>query len=130
MSGHRAHYKRYRLGKYHFVTSFKLLELGDAYIVLEQLVEYEDKAQLEAVELRFIRENLCVNKCQPGRTNAQYYKDNQDKRLSYQAQYNEEHKEHRNKKNDCECGGRFTTNHKVGHEGSKMHQAWLTSTAI
>ncbi len=112
MSGHRAKYNQYRLGKYNNVTSFKLLELGDAYIALEQLVEYEDKAQLEAVELRFIRENPCVNRYHPGRTDMQY---------KAEVAYN---------KNTCQCGGQFTTNHKVEHERSKMHQRWQTTVAI
>ena len=125
MSGHRASYKQYGLGKYCFVTSFQLIELGDAYITLEQLVEYEDKAQLEAVELRFIREKLCVNKAQPGRTPAQYYTDHVEEIREQVAVYQAANAAKLHEKHNCDCGSCFTLPNKAQHLRTAKHQKWL-----
>ena len=76
LAQHVSDYKKHLNGQQHFISSFKLIELGDAYIGLVEIVEYIDKAQLHAVEGRHIRENNCVNKYQAGRSKAQYCLDN------------------------------------------------------
>ncbi len=48
MAEHRSNHKRHLAGKFHFVTSFRVLEAGDAYMELVQIVEYEEKVQLHA----------------------------------------------------------------------------------
>ena len=46
--------------------------------------------------------------------NRQYYLDNRDKIL-----------EKKRKKFNCECGGRYTYNHKAKHLNSKKHQNYI-----
>jgi hypothetical protein len=43
-------------------TSIQIVLLGDAYIELEETVEYTDKQELRAVEYMYIRQEECVNK--------------------------------------------------------------------
>ena len=125
MAGHRHNYKRFLAGTYEFITSFRLLELGDAKIELVELVEYTEKSQLIAVESRWIREHECVNKVQPARTQAQYRVDNRGAILAWHAAYNATHAEHRNAKFDCPCGGKHTTRNKPQHARTARHQTWL-----
>ena len=61
---HKINYKKYLDAKHHFVTSYKILELGDAYIELLEEINCDNKTQLEKREGELIREhkNNCVNK--------------------------------------------------------------------
>ena len=87
MSGHRSAYKQFLAGKAKNMTSFRLLEIGDAKIELVELVEFTEKSQLVAVEGRYIRENECVNKRIEGRTPAQYHIDNREHFKEIRAAY-------------------------------------------
>jgi len=111
-------------------------------------VEFETRDQLNAVESRHIRENECVNKVQPGRTDAQYRIDNRENTRAYQianaahirayretnadeirayhAKYRERNSTKIKEKHVCECGGKFTTKNKSTHLQTLMHQAWET----
>ena len=82
---HKKHYKLYLDEKHHFVTSFKILELGDAYIELLEEINCENKNQLERREGELIREHKhnCVNKNIAGRTKKEYKIDNIDKTKQY-----------------------------------------------
>lgn len=80
---HESNYRSYLNGKQHYVTSFKLLEIGDAYI--ELLAEYQNlsKDELNEYEAGAIRLHATVNKNIPGRSVAQYRQDNKDKMKQY-----------------------------------------------
>ena len=149
LAQHVSSYKDYLNGKYRFVSSFKLIELGDAYIGLVEIVEYIDKAQLRAVESRLIRENVCVNKVQPGRSPAQYrldndvvikarhaqfYKDNAEKMKAHQAKYDKANataiKARKSVILTCGCGSQHRTNNKAQHARSAKHHAWLEKEAL
>jgi hypothetical protein len=129
MGGHRCTYKQYLAGKSNFMTSYELMKLGDAYIELIELVEYTEKSQLHAAESKCIRETVCVNRCIPGRTDAQYRADHREHRLDYAATYRADHKEKIKKqkleKHTCECGGRYITAHKSRHVKTAHHITWL-----
>ena len=88
-SDHNRHYKKYLDEKHHFVTSFKIIELGDSYIELLEEVNCENKNQLEKREGDAIRKHKanCVNKRIEGRTKKQHYNDNKDKIAEYKKQY-------------------------------------------
>lgn len=75
---HRSSYKRYVEGKFPYVTSFKIIELGDSYIELYEKVPCSDKEELHKHEGEVIRELDCVNKHIPGRTGKQYREDNKE----------------------------------------------------
>ena len=79
MSRHREKYKQHLKNKYGFTTSFLLFEefgVEHCKIELVELYPCNSKEELNAREGFFIKEEICVNRCVPGRTNAQYYKDN------------------------------------------------------
>ena len=93
-SDHKVKYKLYLDKKHHFVTSFKILELGDAYIELLEEYECDNKTQLEKREGEFIREhkNDCVNKRIEGRTKKEYTVDTTESRSIYKKQYYDDNK--------------------------------------
>ena len=69
-------------------SSREILQHSDAYIELLENYPCADKNELNRREGHFIRTMLCVNKNIAGRTEAEYYVDNKEKRLEYQNQYN------------------------------------------
>ena len=137
-SDHKVNYKLYIDEKYHFTTSFKILELGDAYIELLEEINCENKHQLVMREGELIREhkNNCVNKRIEGRTKKeyrndnkeeikehgkQYYIDNKDKATQY---YNDNIESINAKKKlpyVCACGSTITTGVKARHNKSAKH---------
>lgn len=106
---HRSDYKNYLIDKKNYITSFKLLELADCYIELEELCPCNTKEELLKQEGYYIRNNQCVNKKIPDRTQEekkelrkqfnQHYRNlhkdtieaNRDFRKSYMRKYNLEH---------------------------------------
>lgn len=99
MASHRRDYKCYLNGKHHYVTSFKLVELGDAYIELVEEYPCNSKDELNKREGEVMRttEN-CVNKCIAGRTCKEYREDNRKKIREKDKQYYRENKEKFRKK--------------------------------
>ena len=94
-SDHKVHYKAYLDEKYCFVTSFKIIELGDAYIELLEEINCENKNQLEKREGELIRlhKDLCVNKIIVGRTRKEFYNDNIESIKAFSKQYKFDNKE-------------------------------------
>ena len=127
MAGHRANQKQYLTGKGTWCSSFEILALGDAYIELVRIVEFEVKAELLAVEGDLIRNNDCVNKQQAGRTQAQYRIDHVAEKAEYYAAHATEIRAQKNEKNTCPCGGCFTTANKAVHSKSIKHKHWLAA---
>jgi hypothetical protein len=75
---HRADLKRYINGERHYITSFKILEKTSATIILLENYPCNSKEELTAREAFYIKENDCVNKIIPLRTDKQYREDNKD----------------------------------------------------
>ena len=94
-SDHKIDYKAYLKGTSHFTTSFKILELGDAYIELLEEVNCENRNQLEKREGELIRlhKDLCVNKIIVGRTRKEYKNDNIESIKAFSKQYKIDNKE-------------------------------------
>ena len=86
LAKHKSEYKAYVNGKRYYISSFELIKLGDAKIVLVEDFPCERKEQLIARERFYIENNTCVNKCVPGRT-----------KKEYRATHKEEAKEYREK---------------------------------
>ncbi len=80
-NGHNSNYKRFLKGTGCNITSFKILELGDAYIELLEYFPCNSKLELHKKEGELIREhkNNCVNRCIAGRTKQEYREANKDK---------------------------------------------------
>lgn len=108
IGSHRSHFRQYMNDKYHYLTSFKLIERDDHYIELYEEYPCENKEQLNKREGELIRSTPnCVNKCvagnMVGKTEREYSKEyytaninrfkeyysaNKDARLVYQNCYN------------------------------------------
>lgn len=78
LSSHKSKYKSYLNGKYHFITSFIILENNNYDIFLVEKFPCEGKDELHQREGYYISNNICVNKIVVGRTSKQYYIDNKN----------------------------------------------------
>ena len=128
---HRGVFKRWKKDTSRpYVTSFVILECGDAYIELLELYPCSSRDELHAKEGEYMRKMKCVNRCIAGRGRKQYREDNKEELRDYAKQYRDEHKEkireERNKKFSCPCGGRYTHRNKSAHFKSKNHQEFLS----
>ena len=84
---HKKDYKKYLDGKYHYVTSYKIIENNDFYIELIEEFEYISKKDIFEKEGAYIRGTDCINERIPNRTKKEYMEkyrsDNKDKLKKY-----------------------------------------------
>ena len=151
---HELDYKHYLIGKckYPHIRSFDIFKDKNYSIELIKNFPCKNRTELEREEGLHQREAHynddidCVNKVILGRTGKEYHKEwsenNKEKLKIYKKEYYEnnkdylrgKHKEwHKNnkerlsKKNNCECGGKYTNFHKKTHFKTKKHQNYLAS---
>lgn len=93
LSGHKADYKRHLNGGKNYITSFKLMELGDIKIILVENFPCDNIEELISKERFYIENNECVNKVIPGRTPKEYQEDNKDRIAKRKKEYQEANKE-------------------------------------
>ena len=146
-SDHKINYKDYFNEKHHFVSSFKILELGDAYIELLELYPCDNKDELHKREGEMIREHKhnCVNKNIAGRTKKEYAIDNNDKIAEYQKQYRLDNKDKAiqyridniesmkakaKQQYLCVCGSNIEHRNKAKHNKSAKHLKALEQEKI
>jgi adenylate kinase family enzyme len=55
----------------------------------------------------------------------QYHQNNKGKIKQYNKQYHQKNKERLNEKLECECGGRYTYQHKSQHHKTKKHLLYM-----
>jgi len=142
--GHKRDYNCWLEGKTTFVSSFKIIELGDYYIELEEYFTCNSKEELNRREGEIIRQTNCVNKVVPGRTKKEYYEENKDKINKKHKKHYEKNKEkilEKNKKYNgenrekiaerqkgkitCECGRIVRKYGLPEHKRSKVHQKYI-----
>lgn len=100
MAIHRNDYRKFKRGKFSKVSSFKIFEeCDDSRIELVENYPCSNKEELNSREGYYIRNNNCVNKVVPCRTQKEYYLDNKDKILDQVNQYYQEHKEQKKQYN-------------------------------
>ena len=118
-SAHKNHYLRYLNGeKGNYVSSFKLLELGDCKIECLEVVQDEDK--LPEREQYWFSQFDCVNKQVPNRTNKDSCKN-----------WYQKNKEKQNQKIICEiCDRNYTYANKSRHFKTKKHREAFANTSI
>lgn len=113
-------------------SSKQLFETGKPIIVLVENFPCDTKEELHKRERYYIENNDCINKCIPGRTDAEYYKDNIEKRKQYIIdnkdrikQYRVDNKEkisnYKRTKITCECGKNVRQGDLARHKKSKYH---------
>ena len=125
ISGHNANYKCWKLGKYHFVTSFLVIDTGDWDYMTVEKVMHDDPFELRNRERYWIENNKCVNKCIPNTTPEEYGKkyreQNKEKIAEKQKEYKKQNKEKLAEKVTCECGCIVSRINLQRHKKSKKH---------
>ncbi len=90
---HRSSYKRWKNGKHHYVTAYEILKYDDAYIELVELYPCNSRDELTSREGSYIRNNDCVNKVVPGRTEKEFREDNREYVKEREKKYREDNKD-------------------------------------
>ena len=118
-------------GKHNLCCSKVLFEYGTAEIVLIENYPCNSRKELNRREGEYQLGNECINHNIAGRTkeecNKIHYQANKEKISEQKKIYRELNKEKLNEPFDCECGGKYTYNHKSRHIKSKKHQAFILS---
>ena len=147
MVAHRCSYKQWKSKSIKYTLSFILFDEYGAENCMIELLEAKmcnSKDELRQLEGQYIRNLECVNKIISGRTSRQYIEDNKEKIHQYQEQYRQDHQEQKkeyqkeykqnnrdylleqkNRKYDCECGGKYTHDNKSNHQKTKMHCQYI-----
>ena len=91
LNKHKNNYKCFieKKGKQSYITSYKLLELGNVDIILIEDYPCENKKELNKRERYYIDINreIALNKVIPTRTQKEYLETNKDKIKEYQKNY-------------------------------------------
>ena len=143
LRGHIQLLQRYKKGGGNYTSSFSILETGNYKCLLVCNYPCDTKDELTTKEAEYIRQYKnddiyeCVNMCIPSRLCneyltdkkgyfRQYYEDNKDSMLQQQKQYRQtgKAKEFRNELHACDCGSKYTMQHKARHEKTKKHMKW------
>ena len=93
LAKHRYEYKKNLSNEKSNKTAYKLLELGDAKIILVEDFPCERKEQLLARERFYIENNICVNKEIPGRTKEEYRATHKEKAKEYSKKWRDTNKD-------------------------------------
>jgi hypothetical protein len=94
---------------YNKCKSKKIIEFGDAVILLVENFPCSSEDEAHAREKQYILNNECINRNIPGRTQAQYIENNKEKIKEYQKKNYENNKEKYKQKN------------KIYHENNKEY---------
>ena len=95
MDFHRANYKCWLNGSKIYTSSYILFEkygVENCKIYLVELYPCQTKEELFAREGYYIKNNKCVNRMVPGRTQKQYYEENKEKIRDYKKKYQQDNK--------------------------------------
>jgi hypothetical protein len=123
LTKHVGNYRCYLKGTYHYVSSFKIFENGNYFIVLLETYPCDTKDELLARERYWCNELECINQCKnQGMINELGIK---EYTKQYKKQYREKNKDIINGKHDCICGNCYTYKNKSQHLKSKKHQQYL-----
>ena len=121
LAQHARDFEKYKAGKYSYVTSFDILELGDYDITVLEHVNCNTRKELELREAHYInlyKDNI-VNKVIVGRTRNQYRLDKKEKIL-----------EQAKEKNVCPtCWGKYTNSNRARHLKSTKHQQSIQASS-
>ena len=139
MSSHRINYRTWKQGSRGLTTSFLLFDeygLKNCFIELLEAKECSSKDELRQLEVKYVRELVCVNKIIPGRSDKQYRDETKDiRKIYYEANkdsinenkkiYYERTKEYqsslKNQSLQCSCGKTYTHSNRVRHLKSAFH---------
>jgi len=121
MAGYRAQYKRYEDGERNDIAYFEILKYHDAYIEVLEVVQFDDKTELNARVNHFIRTLDCVNRQLADRTPVEYpaerIKMGADKKKKYLA----DKQAKQSKLVTCKCGIHCTRGSLSNHQITAKH---------
>jgi hypothetical protein len=141
---HCDNHKRWKNGKFYFLSSFILFEkhgVENCKIELIELFPCESKGELLTREKEIIQSRVCVNQRSPIRTKEErkkqqkekakrWYEANREKALTQTKQWHEINKEAIAAKGavkyTCECGAITTIINKARHERTKKHISFIS----
>jgi len=139
MDTHRQDLIKWMNNKRNFVSSYPILLYEDARIVLLETYPCTCIDELRAREQHYINLycDIVVNhhKAYTGlnkkeyhkQYDKQFYKNNKENKKQSAIQRYYANKKQINQKNDCVCGGKYTTNNKVKHENTQKHQDYINN---
>jgi hypothetical protein len=132
------------------MSSYKVLENDDYFIVLLEKFPCDNKDELHMRERFFTNQIDCVNilknqgiqnemggrkeykkhykiinKEKIQEQDKLYRENNKEKEQDRVKKYREYYKDYYKEQHICECGSHFTINHKSRHEQSKKHQDYI-----
>jgi hypothetical protein len=107
LANHVSNYKRWKTGKYHDVTSFQVIELGNYQITLLELCACGSKDELFARERHWVETIPCINKVIPGRTRKEWMETYREYSCEMKKKYYEDHKDYL-----CELNKKYYEDHK------------------
>ena len=121
--GHKNDYKRFLKGLFNNIKSFDIIKNNDYHIELLENCDIKTKQELLTRERYYIENNECLNKVVPVRSRIET--------IEYKKLYYDVNKDKinikRNEKYNCECGGKYTRQHKSHHFKSQKHQEFIKS---
>lgn len=123
------HTSKFRKGT-NKTKAVEVLKYGDAYIELLESFPCDNIDESNARERYWIRvfEEHKVNKQIPGRTSAEYRRDNRQRYNELSRKYTKNNRQkirfEQNQKNNCSCGGRYTRANKTQHLNTFKHRMY------
>lgn len=130
---HQFKYTYYQEGKGNYMSSFQIVAFGDSYIELLKTVTCDSKAAVHKIEGQMIREGgeLCVNQVIAGRSYAEWYVDNRERKLQACTAYYQKNAEHcrEYQRKLRETPGRKEIVHRYNVEYRKKNSAKLEQIA-
>ncbi len=122
LRSHETDYIRYKAGKQHYITSYKILENNNYKIELLKLYPCENKRELDIEEGKITKQlkndklNI-VNRNIAGQNH-----------IDSCAQYRQINKHKINQKHNCSCGGKYTSAGKSQHVKTKKHCDYINKS--
>jgi hypothetical protein len=128
LRNHKNAYSIWKKGSTHYISSFKLFDEGIENVSIELIEEYPCVSNVE-LHLRegFYIKSIpnVINKLVAGRTSKERYILNKPKIQIYHKEYVKKNwekvKAMKNRKFNCECGGRYIAKNKYLHMRSHKH---------
>ena len=121
ISGHHADYRRWKLGKPHFVTSFLIIDTGDWDYMTVEKVMHDEKFELRNRERYWIQNNECINNNIPNNTPKESWKKWSDQNKEKIAEKRKDYKKQNKEKIACECGCIVSRINLPRHTRTKKH---------
>ena len=119
---HRSYYKKYLKTNKNYISSFEIIQYGDAKIELFENCPCNNKEELNKREGEIIRRLNCVNKNIAGRTQQEWVNEHKNYKRQYYKNYYESVKEKRQQKVECRvCKCMIRMDNLKRHTKTKKH---------